>query len=385
MADEVFDSQQIDWLLFIKYAREQSVVPNICQALSSCANLAPPKPIVQRLNQLNRANTIGSLALSRELLAVKALLEKHEIPILAYKGPALAKQIYGNISNRHSGDLDVLLHHQDICRAVEIFFQAGYEPLEDPNDYPLKAHMRAPSRNHYTLLHPKLKIHIELHWLIGQTKFSYRLNHKRIWRNKINVDINGSLINTFGSEDLLIILCVHAAKHFHQYQSVKLKWLCDINITIIKKIAFDWTLMIQCAKSDGVLRIVYIWLLVIHRLFAPNIPSDVLDAAEREPEVSKLTDEIIDKLFILNTEEHFDHKGYAVYYRMRESLRDRFAFFLHPFKPDFPDYAEVQLPDALVFLYYLVRPWRLFRTNGVKILVSLLGYILPEKTIGPKK
>ena len=56
------------------------------------------------------------------------LFEKYDIQALAFKGPTLAQNAYGDITLRQFGDLDILIRKKDRSRMVSILLNEQYIP-----------------------------------------------------------------------------------------------------------------------------------------------------------------------------------------------------------------------------------------------------------------
>jgi Uncharacterised nucleotidyltransferase len=72
------------------------------------------------------ANVQNSFFLTAELLKLLALFETHSISAVPFKGPILAASVYGNLSLRQFGDLDIFVHKEDIARAARLLVSQGY-------------------------------------------------------------------------------------------------------------------------------------------------------------------------------------------------------------------------------------------------------------------
>ncbi|HEY6078301.1 MAG TPA: nucleotidyltransferase family protein, partial [Polyangiaceae bacterium] len=68
-----------------------------------------------------------NLALEAELVRVLGVLDP--IEAVAFKGPLLTRQIYGDLSERQSADNDLLVSSQDAQSALRALGVDGYRPL----------------------------------------------------------------------------------------------------------------------------------------------------------------------------------------------------------------------------------------------------------------
>jgi len=100
-------------------------------------------------------------------LAILSRLEQQGIRALALKGSVLAREVYGDVGVRSSGDIDILVAPESLAAAVHVVGRMGW------------THQAAASRArelpvlHETLVHPSLP-RAELHWRVHwyETRFA---------------------------------------------------------------------------------------------------------------------------------------------------------------------------------------------------------------------
>ncbi|MEP7190974.1 MAG: nucleotidyltransferase family protein, partial [Roseiflexaceae bacterium] len=121
----------IDWEYLTERADLHCVTPLLNRSLSMVSPDAIPAqalmPIRQRVREIAQSN----LHLTGELLRLLTVFDQQSIPIIPFKGPTLAMQAYGDIALRPFGDLDVLIHAQDLMPARELMLAQGYQPLPE--------------------------------------------------------------------------------------------------------------------------------------------------------------------------------------------------------------------------------------------------------------
>ena len=78
-----------------------------------------------RIVSLAGAIAVRSLRMTRQLLAIVGQLEKASVPALALKGPALSQLAYGDVTRRHSVDLDILVRPADVHTARAVLEAGG--------------------------------------------------------------------------------------------------------------------------------------------------------------------------------------------------------------------------------------------------------------------
>jgi len=163
----------------------------------------------------------------------------------------------------------------------------------------------------------------------------------------------GHKLRTLCDQDLMLVLCVHAAKHGWR----QLSWLCDI-ARLARSRALDWeALRVQAARL-GIARIVAVSFLLVHKLLAAAlpVPTDVQDDPAAEALAQGILREIV-------ADAEFDPVSVS-YFRLmmdlRERRRDRTSFAWRlGVTPSVGEWSAIRLPGPLFPLYRVVRMFRL--------------------------
>jgi hypothetical protein len=165
----------------------------------------------------------------------------------------------------------------------------------------------------------------------------------------------GSPVRTLRGEDLLLVLCVHAAKHVW----VQLAWLCDI-AQLVNSQQLDWNAIRDEARRLGIERIVSLNLLLAHTLLDATMPPVIQKRLRNDPLTTILADEIQP---MIEHSTHYDTESipyFRLMMRLRERWRDQARFLWRlAFTPSVSEWSTVRLPKPLQPLYRLVRLSRL--------------------------
>ena len=100
-------------------------------------------------------------------------------------------------------------------------------------------------------------------------------------------------------EDLLLILCVHGAKHYWS----KLGWICDVAELLRVHPGLKWTALLLQAKQLGGRRILFLGLFLAHVLLGAGLPEEVWKEINADPVVPWLAAKVQTRLFA----EHHAH------------------------------------------------------------------------------
>jgi hypothetical protein len=139
---------------------------------------------------------------------IVAALNRAEIPVMALKGVALALLYYPIESTRWMGDVDLLIPHDRVFEALEIFDAEGWKPsLNRPTRLAhLAIHHARPFRDPASE-----EVEADLHWTIMYGRYSDDAE-AATWSNAEQVAIEGALAAAPSAADLLIHVCVHGMR-----------------------------------------------------------------------------------------------------------------------------------------------------------------------------
>lgn len=119
---------------------------------------AVPSDVLEQLKWQYRRNTVQMLQLSGEMSNIAGQLAELNIRCLFLKGPVLGQELYGDLSQRTSRDLDFLVPMEQLEDAETLLIRLGYEK-EDKfesllGDWKWREH-------HSTFVHPVSNVNLE--------------------------------------------------------------------------------------------------------------------------------------------------------------------------------------------------------------------------------
>lgn len=346
-----------DWDALLRLAERHRVVPLLFRQLqAACPATAVPPAILARLQNHFYLSALRNDRLSRELCEILKLFSQQRIPVIPYKGPALALSLYGDLALRQFGDLDLLIHRADVPQASELLHSIGYRKQHQLTRAQEAAFQRSECEHLFYRDHSE-QLYLDLHWEFVPRYFSLKLDPEIFWPRLEETDFEGLSILSFKPEDLLLILCVHAAKESWE----RLVWLCDIRELVNAHPHLNWQQLIEQASAVGALRILLVSLALAHDLLATTLPPEIAQAIESDRTVQTLTTQLKQQL-LQETAGPAGISRFLLPGRVLERWRDRLSFHLRlALTPSPEDWAFVPLPDHLLPLYFLIRPLRLAR------------------------
>jgi hypothetical protein len=198
---------------------------------------------------------------------------------------------------------------------------------------------------------------LELQWAIQPRFYAVDYDVNELFRRAVTLPISGHPMKTPSSEDLLLVLSIHAAKHVWG----RLVWLCDIARVMVLP-ALDWNWIASQAKALGIVRIVRVAMLLANRLLGAAIPAAAQAALPDDSAamVLALAEEIQSHIVSESTFNVESMSYFRLMLRLRERPADRRRFLSRlVFTPGPGEWQAVHLPGPLFPLYRLVRLSRL--------------------------
>lgn len=339
----------LDWNRLLDLASHHRVLPVACGSLQNYVAGGTRTQLSERFTQ----HQLRVLRFSAELTGILRCFEKYGIVALPFKGPALAQVLYGDPAMREFGDLDLLVRPADVAPARAALRDLGYEPklrLSPPRE-------REYLRSGYELVFGSgtEKHLIELHWQVLPRFYSISFQTEAILARSIEIQFEGNRIRVPRNEDLILMLCVHAAKHeWSQLGMIR-------DIAALARFDPDWGWIEAEARRLGIMKIVLISLLMARNVLRAPVPA-VLESSALIPSSEIITAMLVKNLIRGGQPDVESLRYFRLMMQLRERQRDRarFAWSLAS-TPGIEEWKSVALADSLSSLYYLVRVARLSR------------------------
>ena len=341
-----------DWDSLLSLAQEHRVLPMLFSRLANMGPAVPPA-VQDRLETEYHRNVFHCLANAVELIRVLEAFNHEKIPAMPFKGVVLAASIYHNLTARSAGDLDLLIHYNDLLPATAILQKRGYE-LRTPV-HPDKT-PAVPDSYEYHFERPTDGMVLELRWRLEltQPRFRRNLGMDWVWPQRQTAIVAGTEVPDMNSGIKLLVLCMHGSRHIWS----RLIWICDVAQLLNASPDLDWQEVIKEAKTSGLWRALVLGVLLAHRVAGATVPQAVLRRFESDTTARKLAQLIQDNLFDAPGSPPAGRMPYNV---QLLGFEDRLKMLLSPdfLQPNVRDRAAIPLPKSLYALYYLIRPFRI--------------------------
>jgi hypothetical protein len=343
----------VDWEYLYGLATRHSLLPLLYRGLEGAEVDAAPPEFRERLRVKFRENASRNMLLAGELVRIARLFGEAGVPLLAYKGPALAVQAYGGLALRRFVDLDVIVGRRDVARAGEMLSSLGFGKPAGLAESQEKFLLRWQHNLAYT--RDGGRMIVELHWEVSPAPFARVPVDEGVWARAPSVEIFGAAVKCLSAEDLLVALSVHGTKHLWE----RLAWVCDVAALVNSHADLNWPLVVRLARDSRVERMLYLALRLAWGLLGAKLPEEVREAA-CDGALAGLASEVASGQF---SGAVYEPAGLArnVMFNMRARARlgEKVGYLRFIFTPTEGDLTAVTLPDSISFLYYLLRPLRL--------------------------
>jgi hypothetical protein len=350
----------LDWSEFLRAAIPHGLSALLRRHLEPLGGQTVPVWVLDRLRAESVRATAKSLYLSRQLLEILRRLEFGGIDAIPFKGPTLAIQAYGDLSLRSFADLDILVRERDVPAAREVLLSDGYvSPLDLT---PAQFHALLRSGYNDELFRASDGVKVELHWRFAPAYFGFRADLDGWWERCEGVLLDGVRVRGLAREDLLVLLCVHGARHAW----ASLEGVVAVAELIGRTPDIDWGSTLSRAEQAGAARMVRLGLLLAIDLLDAQVPGTIVAQVRADRQLAVLAAKVRNSLFdeigigtaSLDESENFSLLSFHL--SSKDHWRDRARFCSRMLATATErDWKAATLPDALFPLYGVIRPFRL--------------------------
>jgi putative nucleotidyltransferase-like protein len=328
------------------------VVPQVYRALAGLRDSLPEETRVA-LQSRYQDNARKTLWFTAELVRILRQLESAGIKPIPYKGPLLAQLLYGEVTQRQFGDLDILVPPCDVPRARTALLALGYKSGIELTPRRERDYIDSGYEYSFHGAHgPHL---LELQWQILPRFYSVDFDIADFFERADEIRVGSHGMRTLRAPDLLLVLCVHAAKHVW----TQLSWLCDI-AQLASSPQLDWTAIHDEARRLGIERILCLNLLLANQLLSAALPNSIHQQLRKDKTTTVLANEIRP---LIERSQPYDTESiqyFQLMMRLRERRQDRARFVTRlAFTPSLSEWSAIRLPESLSQLYPAVRLARL--------------------------
>lgn len=274
----------LDWPLVVDQATEHAIAPLLLEHLHAVGHDHVPPAALDDLNRVTAENLRVSMLLTAELIRLLPMLAALGVEVIPFKGPALALSLYGSLTLRAFGDVDLLIHREHLPCVHDLLLSLGYNsdyPAATPNEL-----RRLYRQRHECKFHGRSNtaLVVDVQWKLLQSPFVYPRNIGAWWHDLRQGRLIGHSISQLSPERELMMLCIHGSKHMWE----RLIWLCDVAELLRRAPNLNWALIMREAHTSGASRMIRLGLTLAHALLAAPLPEEIIGWAYRDPELLKI-------------------------------------------------------------------------------------------------
>ncbi len=347
-------SEDVDWEYLFATASYHGLIPLLHKHVHATAADLTPIQILSRLKLQSVSNTQNVLHLVGKQLKIHALFHDNRIPIAIFKGSVLAQMAYGEISLRQAGDIDVLISRMDFYRARRLLESLGYQMTPALTEMQLNSHLA--SHCEIQFVRDDWFTVVDLHWALAPKNFVFKLETDDVMSRLQRVPVAGTEIETLCTEDLILYLSMHGAKHLWR----AVEWTSSLGELIRSAESIAWGTVIQRAEKAHATRMLALGLRLVEGIVSDvKISAEVLRAVDSSELMKRTAEQLVTRIFeIWGPADSTETNLYNL--KIMDRKRDVIASALRAiFVPTISDWSALKLPPSLHSLYYAYRPLRL--------------------------
>jgi hypothetical protein len=359
---EILSRQSPNWKSLVSLAESHGVLPLVTRHLKAFDFLAVDKSVVKQAESVTKSGAIKSFFLASELLRLQNEFQSAGISFIAFKGPALAQQAFGDTTIRTFSDLDLIVAPEQLTAAVNVL--SSLSMMATPSRTPaelselLQSGLLARLTHEHTFVRTKSPIagfplRVDLHWNVAPVSFE-KIEYAEIAADPEAVVICGQKVDTMNAERCLVALAIHATKH----QFADLKWLIDI-AELAQRPNLNWDKIDEIANSWQATKIVDLSIYLASMIGYDLHPTAAATARmEKYPDLEILASDTIEiwsttsEIRTVNLRQYYSYSCLAL-----GSWRRALLFLLYElFSPNMVAWQTIKLPAHLFPFYYFISP-----------------------------
>jgi hypothetical protein len=346
----------LDWSYVIRSATRHQVLPLLHRALNAAESVgAAVAPAARRAVQQELDTRITrNRQLAAELVRLVRLGADAGLALLPFKGAVLAYDIYGDVALRQFADVDLLIDPAHSGATIEFLRSLGYESRLD---FGWEAHF----------VNPQSTLCVDLHrGHLTPEDFPVPEVFTRFWARRVAVPIDGQRVEAPCIDDLLIILCIQAARDAWQAKT-RLAKICDVAHVLKAEDRISWSRVQDEARALHVARVLEFGLQLTRRI--TRISPPIAIASRRHHGIATLVAQDERDIFRdPSARPASTVQGHLFHFHLRERWSDKLRPYrrrwLSLMRPSRRDREAVPLPPALSWAYYALRPLLVLRRYG---------------------
>lgn len=352
----------VKWEQVLRLVMRHEVYPQVYKTFLQIGSPAIPKKVLDVLRTTCRDNTMHALNMAGETTRVVRILEKRGISLIVLKGAPLAHYLYGDVTNRPSNDIDILVTPNQMEISSRILEAHGYSKVQahpeevDLTPEQLNIYSKLwPDPDHFIYWNQDKGVVLELQCNLGHCGQVPLSLSQTDCSNRIN--IAGTSVPILAYEDWLLYIISHGGRHAWS----RLRWLVDVGWFMRRDI--DWEKLDSLAMTLGVRHILYHVVELAESLLGVVVPDKYQPFILKDRKTQRLIfmarqicishdSDVIPRPSI----SYDDFIRYMYEFEVSVGWRSKVSYAMKLFRPTGRDIKFIDLPVELCGLYYVIRP-----------------------------
>lgn len=266
--DHHLASQPVDWAAWLRWVERHRVGSFLHHRLPPAVRASLPESAAAGLRTQAVLNAQRALARTGELLRLTSQLERDGIRVMAFKGPVLSQQLFGETGLRPAGDLDLLVSPADVATASAVLQGQGYQrTFPDFELTALQWRKFLNLQHEVNHRHPERGVTVELQWrLEGMPDQDF----EELWKARRSVSLAGQSLAVMPELLEQVFLFVHGARHGWQ----SLFWLLDVALLLQNLPPEQEAALVAAARRFGATKALAQGAVLAWELFGVAVPTD---------------------------------------------------------------------------------------------------------------
>jgi len=343
----------LDWDVVITAARRHQVLPLVAarvEQLETAGFQSPPPQALRTLRTSALAHRLRCQHLVARWRELRGAFAAAMIPVITLKGPLLAELAYDHPLVRVFADLDLLVSRAHVARAADLLKELGYAAENYAEAAFASGFFHAVETNFHRI---DDGTRVDLHWRLSPQSYGFGPDGEGVWERAACHELTEGAALGLSSEDSLIYLTVHAARHGWPALSAA----ADIAF-FLEAQQPDWDSIFRIAAATRARRMLAVGLMLSYELSGAAIPKARIDQLRRDTPDRRIAQRIAAQL----TDVRDGGSGATA----RNSLcliedpKDRLRYVaLSWAAPTLIDWRFLPLPRLLYPAYYPLRQLRI--------------------------
>lgn len=238
-------SEDPAWNRIVEEADRHGLLPVLSSKLDTLGfshSLSPS--LLDRIKRSVVEVAARNLKLATELTAILRAFETRGLACLPLRGLALAERLYGDITARPMGDIDLLVRREAVPEVAHTLGELGFREIDRRPGF-----ARTFSYSLECLKEDHGSVIVEPHWTIAYPPFADLIDMNAVWNRCVRGEVLGKETKCLCPTDLLVHLCFHV---LHRRDSAPLLWFYELDRLLRQDAAeLDWSQITLVAQHTG--------------------------------------------------------------------------------------------------------------------------------------